>query len=406
MSRVEVKNFRGRKRSPKMPTRKEKLLNAVRDRQPVTGYTHGFYRYPARFSPVFAREFIRQFTKPGDLVLDPFAGGGTTLVEARALGRSVIGIDISQLAVFVSNAKTTVLTEADINEIQKWSCNLDDSLNLRNPSRHPDEWSKLGYQRNISSRTTWPLRKTVGLALGQVEQLQNAPQRQFSRCGILGAAQWALDCREQIPTAAELRSYLQQHIREMIDGVRVYKKACCASTQSGLFTSCLHRSVIGLEQESQIASVNSPALVLTSPPYPGVHVLYHRWQVRGRKETPAPFWIAGAWDGHGESYYTFGSRKEPDLSHYFHTALASFQSVARVINKQTKVIQLVAFSNPEWQLLKYLRMMEDAGFKEVRPQFDSPDGRPWRSVPNRKWYARHQGDINPSSEVVLFHKLA
>ena len=88
-----------------MSTRKGKLLNAVRDRQPVAGYTHGFYRYPARFSPVFAREFISQFTKPGDLVLDPFAGGGTTLVEARALGRSVIGTDISQLAVFVSNGK-------------------------------------------------------------------------------------------------------------------------------------------------------------------------------------------------------------------------------------------------------------------------------------------------------------
>ena len=52
------------------------------------------------FSPVFAREFISQFTKPGDLILDPFAGGGTSLVEARALGRSAIGIDISQLAVF------------------------------------------------------------------------------------------------------------------------------------------------------------------------------------------------------------------------------------------------------------------------------------------------------------------
>ena len=389
-----------------MSTRKGKLLNAVRDRQPVAGYTHGFYRYPARFSPVFAREFISQFTKPGDLVLDPFAGGGTTLVEARALGRSVIGTDISQLAVFVSNAKTTVLAESDINEIQKWSHNLDDALNLRNPSRHPDEWSKLGYHRNISGRTTWPLRKTVDLALGQVEQLQNAPQKQFSRCGILGAAQWALDCREQIPAAAELRFRLQQHIREMIDGVRDYRKACCASTQPGLFTSCLHRSAIGLEQESQIASVGSPALVLTSPPYPGVHVLYHRWQVRGRKETPAPFWIAGAWDGHGESYYTFGNRREADLSQYFHTALASFQSIARVINKQTKVIQLVAFSNPERQLLKYLRMMKDAGFKEVRPQFDSPDGRAWRSVPNRKWYARHQGDISPSSEVVLFHKLA
>ena len=140
------------------------------------------------FSPVFAREFISQFTKPGDLILDPFAGGGTSLVEARALGRSAIGIDISQLAVFVSNAKTTTLTDSDIGSIRKWMHGLDDALNLRNLSRKTNEWSELGYQRNISSRTTWPARKTVELALGHVEYLENSRQRQFVRCAILGAA--------------------------------------------------------------------------------------------------------------------------------------------------------------------------------------------------------------------------
>jgi hypothetical protein len=38
-------------------------------------------------------------------------------------------------------------------------------------------------------------------------------------------------------------------------------------------------------------------LIVTSPPYPGVHVLYHRWHVDGRRETPAPYWIAGCNDG-------------------------------------------------------------------------------------------------------------
>jgi DNA modification methylase len=78
----------------------------------VSGLTHGFYKYPARFSPVFARAVIEIFTKPGDLVLDPYVGGGTTLVEARALGREAVGIDISALAEFVANVKCTVLSEA------------------------------------------------------------------------------------------------------------------------------------------------------------------------------------------------------------------------------------------------------------------------------------------------------
>lgn len=49
-------------------------------------------------SAVFPKElpewFIKLFTKPGDIVLDPFAGSGTALVVAKSLGRNYIGIDI------------------------------------------------------------------------------------------------------------------------------------------------------------------------------------------------------------------------------------------------------------------------------------------------------------------------
>ena len=63
--------------------------------------------------------------------------------------------------------------------------------------------------------------------------------------------------------------------------------------------------------------MGSPKLILTSPPYPGVHVLYHRWQVKGRKDTSAPFWIANIEDGQGETYYTFGYRYQNELRKYF-----------------------------------------------------------------------------------------
>ena len=41
------------------------------------------------------KQLMEMFSNPGDLVLDPFAGGGTTLVVANALGRKCIGIEIS-----------------------------------------------------------------------------------------------------------------------------------------------------------------------------------------------------------------------------------------------------------------------------------------------------------------------
>src|SRR5207244_2812370 len=47
------------------------LIEGARDASPVSGLTHNFYRYPARFSPRFVRAAIQAFTKPGDLVIDP-----------------------------------------------------------------------------------------------------------------------------------------------------------------------------------------------------------------------------------------------------------------------------------------------------------------------------------------------
>src|SRR5207249_4200542 len=110
------------------------LLEAVHSRKPVAGLSHGFYRYPARFSPLFVRAAVEAFTKPGDVVFDPFMGGGTTLVEASATGRSAIGTDINSLAVFVSRAKTTVLSEADLLHVRVWACAIIPDLNLHRPA--------------------------------------------------------------------------------------------------------------------------------------------------------------------------------------------------------------------------------------------------------------------------------
>ena len=75
------------------PQAEQALIAGARSAQPVQGLTHGFYKYPARFSPCFARAAIEFFTEPGDWVLDNHVGGGTTLVEALALGRHCVGAE-------------------------------------------------------------------------------------------------------------------------------------------------------------------------------------------------------------------------------------------------------------------------------------------------------------------------
>ena len=47
-----------------------------------------------RFAPEFARLMIERFTHPGECVLDPFAGYGTTLSAARELGLECVGVEL------------------------------------------------------------------------------------------------------------------------------------------------------------------------------------------------------------------------------------------------------------------------------------------------------------------------
>lgn len=53
-------------------------------------------QHPATFPDKLAEDVIRCFSKPGDLVLDPTVGSGTTCVTAARLGRRFVGIDISE----------------------------------------------------------------------------------------------------------------------------------------------------------------------------------------------------------------------------------------------------------------------------------------------------------------------
>lgn len=58
--------------------------------------------YRGNWSPYVPRNLILRYSKPDEWVLDQFVGSGTTLVEAKLLGRNAIGIDINESSVLLS----------------------------------------------------------------------------------------------------------------------------------------------------------------------------------------------------------------------------------------------------------------------------------------------------------------
>jgi len=71
-----------------------------------TKHVHRLHPYLGKFIPQLVEIFLRKYFSPGQTVLDPFAGSGTTLVQANELGINAIGYDISAFNVLLCNAKT------------------------------------------------------------------------------------------------------------------------------------------------------------------------------------------------------------------------------------------------------------------------------------------------------------
>lgn len=377
------------------------LVVAANSKSMVAGLTHDFYRYPARFAPEFARKSIELFSKPGDLVLDPFMGGATTIVEAVSCGRSAFGSDINSLAIFLAKVKTSVLPKTKQTFVLAWLKEQVDTINVRSADKCNFDLDVR--TKNLQLPRARFVRKFVGLMLNNLDELPSESTRSFARCVLLRTCQWALDGKKKSATLPEFKSKLLRNASSMSDSMNHLRELTSSTTYDDVVCKFAELPAANIDQVKFLQQ-NKANLVVCSPPYPGVHVLYHRWQVDGRRETPAPYWIADCQDGHGEAYYTFGNRQQKHLTDYFENALQSFSSIRKVVSHDAIVVQMIAFTKPESHLRRYLKVLETAGFKEVGLEMSSR--RIWRTVPNRKWHANLNGNTSSSREVVLIHRAA
>lgn len=79
-----------------------------------TKHVHRLHPYLGKFVPQLAEVFLRRYARPGQLVWDPFAGSGTTLVEANALGLRAAGCDLSAFNCLLTRVKTAAYDPAEL----------------------------------------------------------------------------------------------------------------------------------------------------------------------------------------------------------------------------------------------------------------------------------------------------
>lgn len=241
----------------------------------------------------------------------------------------------------------------------------------------------------------------LGPALVTASELNPRVQR-AARAVLLKLGQWLLESRESTRDGAvqahEWKFKGETFVAALLSGLSDLVDRCeAAGVPKGEIVQRRRVFLSSAEHAGGLVKDWSPvSLVLTSPPYPGVHVLYHRWQVEGRRETPAPYWLTNTLDGSGPSYYTLGGRHSAGIDRYFLRLEAIFRGLASELAGHGRIVQVVAFRDRDELLPRYETAMRRAGLISLQRR------RPERPVPGRRWYARGR-KTDGGRELLLIH---
>lgn len=284
-------------------------------------HLHSLHPYPAKFIPQIPRKAIELWTKPGDMVYDPFNGCGTTLLEASIAGRRGVGTDNNAVAVLAARAKTALYSAVDLAALrgfaEGFACRLADAP--KRPDLIPDNKNFLYWFAPV---TLDRLASLKGLILAEAEPVQTLLLAIFSSIVVRVSYQDS-DTRY----ACKVRE-----VRD--DEVEVAFRSRLADVLERLPDAMLpDRTAVDVKQADSrdvpFIKSGSVKLIVTSPPYLNAYDYhkYHRQRLH---------WIGGsvefARDKEIGSHDEF-TRNNATPDGYFNDMDACFAEWARVLKK-------------------------------------------------------------------------
>lgn len=112
---------------------------------------HPMCSYLGAFPAALARSFITMLTDPGEIVLDPFSGRGTTLLEARAAGRMPLASDLNPIAIALTRAKNAdVHRDQVVSRLEELASGYDAVLYIPEAQVQSDEIRLIFHDRTLA----------------------------------------------------------------------------------------------------------------------------------------------------------------------------------------------------------------------------------------------------------------
>ena len=394
-------------------TKKKKIkeiIKSAKDKSLISGKSHTFYRYPAAFSPFFAETIIENFTKPGDAILDPFVGGGTSAVEAFALQRKFYGIDVNPLSVLVSKVKTTILSHKKIAFIKKFNEKIvNTKINFK--SKRRKNHVHLSHYFNTKNFSNEEIRKINQIKAGleqyhfAISKIKDVAIRNFLTCLLLRTAKNILDNVRPVGSFKKFKLDLINNCNRMLSDMFDFEKEL--EINKSIYGSynkvkIIKSDILKLKKINSLKK-GKIKLILTSPPYPGINISYNRWQLHGRRDTKLPYWIMNTKAPvFTKLNYKHGKKRE--LNDYYQNMTKVFRNLRPYCSSSCLIVKLLSFRNKIKEFRMYREAMDKAGLEEIKI-LKKGDGRLWRTVPKRRWKVRYsKKKLKSNKEVLLVYK--
>lgn len=238
--------------------------------------------YPARFVSQLPAAFIGLLTDPGEMVLDPFVGSGTTLVEAQRLGRYSVGIDLNPISCIVAKAKTAnVSAERIVRVVSRMKAEAEDLLRgqLRTRSRRLAEVEipeTVQAEKWYTKRVREDLARLWRLVRSYQRVRRTMAEAAFSAILLRVCREtrhWGYVCDNSTPRGNREGDVLREYTRVLDRLVVAYEERDAERVARAGKVGSIEEAVVSCADVREALSTIDEAsvdLVVTSPPYFGV----------------------------------------------------------------------------------------------------------------------------------------
>lgn len=231
---------------------------------------HTIHPYPAKFPPSVPHQLLQRLSKPGDVILDPFCGSGTTLAEGLLFDCNVIGNDINYIALLISKVKTTKYSDKDFKSCEKEIDKLQEVYKARKSIDKKTDFKGIEHWFQDNVRYELDLIKEIIVAIKNKRQ-KELLELVYSAI-ILDVSNQESDTRyaainKNIQDGFTIEQYIKKYLS-------IKNKVSTNKYKDNLKVTLLKEDARKLKSIKD----NSVDVVITSPPYANTYdyYLYHK----------------------------------------------------------------------------------------------------------------------------------